>query len=210
MAIDNQDSKIGLQGGDNKGTIINNFDSAATNHTTSKNLTLIPARNPHFVGRKDELTQIEQMLAEQDTVYIVNGIGGIGKSELATHYLLNHQDAYQHIAFFQFSAESNDFYAMLFNDLKDSLNLYEDIGLKDILRKIQALPKKCLFVFDDLKNESEIKKLKPLHHNCDVLITTRLSIPDLPSIHLAVLTPEDARKLFLTYYPTEENIDDIL
>ncbi|MGV6809021.1 MAG: hypothetical protein ACWA5U_04020 [bacterium] len=52
------------------------------NGTTPKHLTKLPAKNEHFVGRKQELAQLENDLARDGTVYIVNGIGGIGKSEL--------------------------------------------------------------------------------------------------------------------------------
>jgi len=70
-----------------------------------KYLTLRPAKNPNFVGRKNELKQIADDLASDSMVYIVNGIGGIGKSELAYKYLLENEEKYQHIAHLNFQIQ---------------------------------------------------------------------------------------------------------
>ncbi len=175
-----------------------------------KNLTLLPAKNPNFVGRKNELKQIADDLASDSMVYIVNGIGGIGKSELAYKYLLENEEKYQHIALFEFSDTADTLEDILISALKQSLFLDDNITLERILYRLQQLQEKCLLVFDNLKNTDDIEKLSCLNNNCDVLITTRLNIPEHKCLNLEILPPDDARSLFLKHYPTNKNIDDIL
>ena len=187
-----------------------NINVNASKGGIPKNLTLLPAKNPNFVGRKTELQQIVDDLASDSMVYIVNGIGGIGKSELAYKYLLENKDNYQHIALFEFSDTSDTLEDILIAALKQSLFLDDNITLERILYRLQQLQEKCLLVFDNLKNTDDIKKLSCLNSNCDVLITTRLNIPAHKCLNLEILPPDDARALFLSHYPTDKNIDDIL
>jgi hypothetical protein len=178
-----------------------------------KQLTLLPAKNPNFVGREKELAQIKQDLEQDGQVYIVNGIGGIGKSELAYQYLLQQQEHYQHIALFRFSENSDSLKNTLVQALSTSLFIArkaDELNLQDILYRLQTLQEKCLLVFDDIKNLQDVEALQCLNTNCDVLITTRLHIAGQSCLNLDILSLQDARKLFQQHYVTNENIDDIL
>jgi tetratricopeptide (TPR) repeat protein len=191
-------------------TVIMQASSVRHNGKIPKHLTKLPAKNEHFVGRKQELAQLKNDFAHDGIVYIVNGIGGVGKSELANKYLLDHEADYQHIALFELADNETSLRDTLYATLKDPLFLDNENTLDQIIHRLQHLPKKCLLVFDDLKNKADIASLKPLNYNCDVLITTRLQVSDATCLNLAILNPDDARQLFLTYYPTDETIDDIL
>jgi tetratricopeptide (TPR) repeat protein len=175
-----------------------------------KNLTLLPTRNPNFVGRKLELEKISSSFLEDSLVYIVNGIGGIGKSELAYQYIHENKEKYQHIALFKFSKESKSLEGVLVNNLRHSLVLDDAANLEQILYRLQNLQGKSLLVFDNLKSKSDIEALKPLNSCCDVLITTRLVITDQGHINLDILDIDDARTLFKNHYDTKEIVDDIL
>ena len=211
-SFNNQQSRIAMQGGSNYGEQTFNFnaESAKPLEPLRKDLTLLPAKKKHFIGRKKELQQIEEALANEGILYIVNGIGGIGKSELVEQYLLTHQQDYQHTASFAFSAENNDLRNTLYQVLKRYFYIDKESDTEQLIHRLQGLPKKCLFIFDDLQDKETIKQLEPLHHNADVLITTRLTIAHKSSLNLEVLNPNDAKALFLEYYPTNEAIDDIL
>lgn len=175
-----------------------------------KNLTLLPPKNPNFIGRKDELKEINNSFNQDSMVYIVNGIGGIGKSELAYRYLHESEDKYDHIALFKFSKETKSLEDVLVSSLKLSLILDDSARLDQILYRLQNLSGKSLFLFDNLTSEADIKSLELLNASSDVLITTRLAITSQGYLNLDILPVEDARLLFQTYYPTDENIDDIL
>jgi putative ribosome biogenesis GTPase RsgA len=47
-----------------------------------------------FIGRKKELDELEIKLEESDSVLVINGMGGIGKSSLAAAFLDKHKDDY--------------------------------------------------------------------------------------------------------------------
>lgn len=108
--ISNSDSWAALQGSTNNGQLTVNSTSyygvTQPVNGISKRLTLIPARNDNFVGRRDELQQLKDDLVEKGVVFIVNGIGGIGKSELAYKYLLDNEINYQHVALFRFAGKT--------------------------------------------------------------------------------------------------------
>ena len=57
-----------------------------------RNLTILPPINRDFIGRKNELEEIEKNLKANKLIYIVNGIGGVGKSELSYEYFHQHKD----------------------------------------------------------------------------------------------------------------------
>ena len=202
----------GVQAVDGIGTVnVNLSSNDKTEKGIKKRLTLLPGKNPNFVGREDELAQLKNDLASDSMVYIVNGIGGIGKSELAYKYLLDYEGDYQHVALFEFSSDQDDTLEdILYRSLKATLFLDENSTLNSILYRLQNLPKKCLLVFDNLKDSSVIEQLAPLNTNCDVLITTRLNLTGQKCLNLDILKPDEARELFQKHYPTDENIDDIL
>ncbi len=204
---------IGTEGkGAQIGTAENVFIGAnpSASNGTPKHLTVLPAKNPKFVGREAELKQINEDLAKDSMVYIVNGIGGIGKSELAFKYLHDHEASYQHIALFEFSGANDSLEDVLITALNQSLYLDEHASLDSILYRLQQLPTKSLLVFDNLQRQEDIEKLEPLNNNCDVLITTRLSQLSQQCLNLDILSKPDARALFQQYYPTNDSIDDIL
>lgn len=57
----------------------------------------VPHRlNPHFVGRTDLIDQIYQTLRSRHySIQVLQGLGGIGKTELAVQYLNLHSDDYE-------------------------------------------------------------------------------------------------------------------
>ena len=55
----------------------------------------VPARNPNFTGRGGELEQLARALAAGSvTVHSVHGMGGVGKTQLATEYAYAHATDY--------------------------------------------------------------------------------------------------------------------
>jgi len=49
--------------------------------------TIKPSINKNFIGRVDDLEKIDEMLQTNNVTLIVNGIGGVGKSEIVRKYM---------------------------------------------------------------------------------------------------------------------------
>ncbi|MDD2699476.1 MAG: tetratricopeptide repeat protein [Arcobacteraceae bacterium] len=172
-----------------------------------RNLTILPPINPDFIGRKNELEEIEKNLTANNLIYIVNGIGGVGKSELSYEYFHKHKDEYKKIAFIELSSEISIEEAFIIK-FKEKFQLD---SFEAIVRRLQEFPTKNLFLIDNLENREDFEKIKVLNTNFDLLFTTRLKDIDTKhQLNLETLTKEDAQKLFVSIYDTDENIEDIL
>ena len=52
------------------------------------------ANDIDFVGWKEELQKVDELLNQNSVLLLLNGIGGIGKSTLASYYLNQKKDKY--------------------------------------------------------------------------------------------------------------------
>ncbi len=175
-----------------------------------KHLTSLPPINTKFIGREDELKAIEKNLSSDNVVCVVNGIGGVGKSELSYRYLHEHKEQYNKIAFIEFTEESRSLEETFYFKFQDTFQLTEKDTLETIIKRLQGLKPKNLMVLDNLQSNEDFNKIKALNTNFDLLITTRAKF-DTPNIlNLETLNDTDAKELFLDIYKTTENIDSIL
>lgn len=178
---------------------------------SGKALTALPPKNENFIGRKKDLEALETTLANDSVTFIVNGIGGVGKSELANEYFHRNKHKYKNLAFIEIPKESSNIEALFFTKFKETLFLGNDATLESIVKRLQGLPSKNLLLLDNFERKEDFDKIKALNVNFDLLITTRISNIDAKNqLNLETLTPEDAKELFLSLYDKDKNIDDIL
>ena len=121
----------------------NIYTSETTHHRNYNHLTPLPPKNSNFIGRKTELEDIQSNLAADNVVCVVNGIGGVGKSELSYEYLHQHKHKYNKIAFIELTEEKSledTFYLKL----QDSMQLTND-GFDTIVRRLQGYKDKKQF-----------------------------------------------------------------
>ncbi|HHH53687.1 MAG TPA: ATP-binding protein, partial [Bacteroidetes bacterium] len=81
------------------------------------------ANDIDFVGRKEELQNVDELLNQNSMLLLLNGIGGIGKSTLVSYYLNQHKEAYNYYGFIQVD---NDIKLNLVTALSTSLNLQSE------------------------------------------------------------------------------------
>ncbi len=179
-------------------------------------INVFPTSTPLFIGRENELLQIEQKL-EEGHLAVLTGVGGIGKSEIAKKYVMEHMDEYKTIIYWTYSF---DLVSTINNSefLSDFEQKDEESDLHYCNRKINKLSElfsgENLIVIDNLNLEIEEldhldvwKKICSLP--CDLLITTRCNQEQYfgNQIYVDGLTSESLKVIFrnrCSYEPEQE------
>ena len=156
-----------------------------------------------FIGRKKELETLHEQLQDKEEVTIAHleGMGGIGKTELAILYSLTNLECNTYpggICWLR--CREQDIGLQIVNFVRKYLDLKppEDLELPDQVDWCWTHWKEgnTLIVLDDVINYSTIKPyLPPQASQFKVLITTRLKL-DLPNpLYLKVLSEPEALEL---------------
>jgi len=169
----------------------------------------------NFVGRENELNEIEEQLSQNSSLLLINGIGGIGKSALASQYLSIHKDAFDHYGYI---SVFDDIKSAMVLALKSSLDLQSQTieeNFNDAIIKLHNLEGKKLLVIDDIKEvekQNEVIKIVQGLTGWELLFTSRESIENISPYKLDRLSLEDARELFISHFETKdiEKVDGVL
>jgi tetratricopeptide (TPR) repeat protein len=148
----------------------------------------IPSPNANFTGRETELTRLRDNLFSQQPrhVQVISGMGGIGKTELATQYVHRNIDTYEIIWWIR--AEQQDRVRDALVKLGQRLELRQattdsarDRTVAAVLETLQssAWPN-WLLIFDNAANPFDLEKYIPASRpKGHVIITARQ--PNWPS-----------------------------
>ncbi|MBD2479184.1 tetratricopeptide repeat protein [Anabaena sp. FACHB-83] len=178
----------------------------------------IPRSSVHFVGRETELTQAHEDL--QCGKYVaISGMGGVGKTELATQYARQYQDDYGGIIWFNdrasnLAAEVLSFFVQLGLEIPQEqsgrlLTLQEQVAWCWLQYPQTDLP--ILIVFDDVTSLDNLGGVVPSDNRFRVLVTTRLRNLDpnfIQEIPLDVLSPEKALELLKKLLRKDKRVDN--
>ena len=90
--------------------------------------TVVPRRNPDFIGRERQLAELYTCLLHNEepsapTLYAVEGIGGVGKTQLALEFMYRYKDFYH--AIFWVGAESDSELRSTYGAIGRSLKLFD-------------------------------------------------------------------------------------
>jgi len=175
------------------------------------------ANDIDFVGRKEELQKVDELLGQNSMLLLLNGIGGIGKSTLASYYLNQHKDKFDYYGFVQVNEDIKLSLASAFSTSLDLKSEKIDDLFAEIMNKLQNLEGKKLLIIDDVKEMNnqldEIDTLMTLKNSgFQILFTSREVKENIPQYFLNIMNIEDARELFLKHHTTDEleKVDKIL
>ena len=191
---------------DNRKTYINNV--APDQQNPPNNLQFTGTAN--FVGRQHELTVLHENLLRTGTVALtaVAGMGGVGKTELATQYARKHEADYPG-GICWLNARESDLAASIvqFAQLHMKLEVPQQDFRGRVLNLIEQV-KWCwqhwqpteglaLIILDDVTSIASCRDFLPKANRFRVLITTRLRNldPNIEEISLDVLSPQEALQL---------------
>lgn len=175
------------------------------------------ANDIYFVGRKEELQKVDELLNQNSMLLLLNGIGGIGKSTLASYYLNQKKDEFDYYGFVQVNEDIKLSFASAFSTSLDLKSEKIDDLFAEAMNKLQNLEGKKLLIVDDIKEmNSQLDEMNTLmalrNSGFKILFASRETKEYIPQYFLDIMNIEDARELFLKYYPTDEmdKVDKIL
>ncbi len=159
-----------------------------------------------LIGREKELQEIDERLKASKTL-LVKGIGGVGKSTIASYYLHSQKDKLDYYGFFE-GVES------FISELREPLDLKQEKqqdAFMEALAKLRKLEGEKLLVIDDVKNIEEnqehIERILELKNSgYKILLTSREEIEDVEQYYLDVLSMDDAKRLFNSIYEVEDEV----
>ncbi len=163
----------------------------------------------YFVGRDEEIRQIREMLLDNHVLFL-QGMGGIGKSEIAKGYAAAYAEQYDTILFANYQSSILDMIIgedIRIENLKRNLSYGEDAESAEsfFARKLQTLKdlsdEKTLLIVDnfDVEDDPHLEELTsgPYH----LLVTTRCEHMDYEFLPVGPIQNfETVRKLFVKNY----------
>jgi tetratricopeptide (TPR) repeat protein len=160
----------------------------------------VPPRNPNFTGRDGDIARLREALRSRGTVaaVAVAGMGGIGKTQLATEYLYRHATDYDLV--WWITAEEIPLVVTRLAELAATVGLPEVGSAEDaaaaVLAHLRGISR-WLVIYDNAEAPEMLQPLLPVPTG-HVLITTRRSGYDAIAETLDVDTmPRDESVAFL-------------
>lgn len=165
----------------------------------------------HFCGRDNELITLHQLLCSHGKVFL-QGIAGIGKSELAKAYAKIHSKEYTNILYLSYTGNlKQDISDMDFAD--DLPNDDNEERFRKHNRFLHTLKADTLFIIDNFNTTATQDGLLSviMKYRCRVLFTTRSRFNNYPSMNLEEITDTEALvKLMVCFYSEAEKNRSVL
>jgi tetratricopeptide (TPR) repeat protein len=185
---------------DEESTATTPLDKGGQGGSTPEN---IPKSNSiAFVGRDKQLTELHQLLQRNNQVVIaaINGMGGVGKTELAIQYATQHLLDYPGgICWVNAQGLLAGLQILRFAEIQFNIVPPDDWELADKLQFCWSKwhPGELLFIFDDVFDyKQQVKPFLPKSSRFKVLLTTRFQFDSTwQQLRLDVLKPLAAMRL---------------
>ena len=160
----------------------------------------VPKACAHFCGRNQELSTLHELISEKRIIFL-QGIAGIGKSELAKAYAENYRKDYTNILYLTYSGDlRQDIIDLDFVD-----DLPEDTE-EDRFRKhnrfLRSLKEDTLLIIDNFNTTAGKDAFFSvlLKYRCRILFTTRSRFDNYASFNLGEISDPDALLSLMGYF----------
>lgn len=151
------------------------------------------------IGIEDKLKEVHEAITNSKKTSIgqgasFQGIGGLGKTQLAVEYAHRYRDQYNGVVWITVDQDI-DVQLLELAEKSKWVEINVDAKAKMAIAKERyAELNNTLLVFDNVDNYQEIKPLFPKLQN-NILITSRSDIQGFPTVPLEILNEENALKL---------------
>lgn len=160
----------------------------------------VPKACAHFCGRNQELSTLHELISEKRIIFL-QGIAGIGKSELAKAYARAYRKDYTNILYLTYSGDlRQDIIDLDFVD-----DLPEDTE-EDRFRKhnrfLRSLKEDTLLITDNFNTTAGKDAFFSvlLKYRCRILFTTRSRFDNYASFNLGEISDPDALLSLMGYF----------
>lgn len=167
----------------------------------------IPEDNPFFIGHEEDINSLHSAFTIDQTgsviQHVLNGLGGIGKTQMAIKYAHRHRDKYKMALWINgYTRETinADFIAIAGADFLDLQE--KDMQNQDTVNAVLCWLENhtdWLLVFDNVEAPTMVKDYIPAKGKGHILLTTRTQIMGTPtkSMEIAKLTLKEGALLLL-------------
>ena len=182
----------------------------------------------HIIGREKELKIIAEFFTQNKSTVLLNGIVGMGKTSVATKYLVENEKNYKYLAWLTVQSSlaetfTNDDVFLKALQIKDEVKKLReekqfDTAFKVVLHHLNCLGN-ILIILDNANDLDDLKKYKGLfdsaQNGCRYLITSH-TIPEYWTIVMIEhLPPDEAVKLYKKFathhiYVSDDEIKNLL
>ncbi|MGE5342492.1 MAG: tetratricopeptide repeat protein [Candidatus Omnitrophota bacterium] len=182
--------------------------------------TSLPSRTIELIGREKDLAGLENTLKTSKRVVLVNGLGGIGKTEVCKAFFLEHYEHYRYAAWVDWiSSVRESMVNALGKDDASFIAVNEtdtpDIRFEKIKQRLGQIREPFLLVFDNIENpeDPDLGIFTSLPAGIKVLVNSRSKIAGYECRDLDFLSPADCKTLFYEFYKgkrDDERVDKVL
>ncbi|MGE5342715.1 MAG: tetratricopeptide repeat protein [Candidatus Omnitrophota bacterium] len=180
----------------------------------TKLLTILPSRKINLIGREKDLASLEDALKTSKRVILVNGLGGIGKTEVCKAFFINHYQDYRYAAWVDWvSSVKESIVNALGHDNSIFIQANETdtptIRFEKIRERLLHIQESFLLVMDNIENpeDPDLGVLASLPSGVKILTNSRSNIEGYENLSLDFLSPSDCKTLFYEFYKGKKKDD---
>ena len=174
-------------------------------------LTDLPQREIDLIGRDEELQMLGERLKKTERLLLVNGLGGIGKTEVCKRFFLCNYKRFSFAAWIDYVSSIKESMVNRIGIKRKGLELNESDTLDERFQKImdflKNLEEDTLLVFDNIEDpgDEHLGTLKKLPANIKVIANSRLHLEGFEVHPLDFLSARSCKDLFYNYYEGERD-----
>jgi tetratricopeptide (TPR) repeat protein len=156
----------------------------------------IPQARDVFHGREELIARIGDVFDSGKNAVFLEGIGGIGKSELAKQYALQNKDRYHTILFVTYSSTLEKLFcdksSIVIDELEPTENETEEAFFLRKMAVFRSIADKGVLLIIDNFDTNEDPRLKDvLEGDYRVIFTTRNAHPGYPTVKVDAMRDSD-------------------